>query len=55
MSNERKRLIDHAYGVRSTDDKWVIGNTVLISVRTIASTLVENVTNLHSVHMNLHL
>lgn len=28
LTNERERVINHTYSVRSVDDKWTIGDTV---------------------------
>ena len=29
LSDERERLMDHTYGVRNVEDKWMVGNSVL--------------------------
>ena len=30
LSDERERLMDHTYGVRNFENKWIVGNSVLV-------------------------
>lgn len=49
LSDERERLADLTYGVRSVNDKWVIKTTVSDVIKIIVSTFVASVAGVNPV------